>query len=75
MCILQHNAQRTAQIRFLYLVDIDTVVTDFAILYIIKAVNQIGNRRFARTRASYKGNFLPRRRKYFDIVRTIFLSS
>ena len=68
MCILQHNAQRTAQIRFLYLVDIDTVVTDFAILYIIKAVNQIGNRRFARTRASYKGNFLPRRRKYFDIV-------
>ena len=47
MGILQHDAQRTAQIRFFDLVDIDSVIADFSVLYIIKTVDQVGDRRFS----------------------------
>ena len=45
--ILQNNAKRTAQIRFFYLVDINSVITDFAVRDIIKPVDQVCDRRLS----------------------------
>ena len=68
MRILQHNSERTAQIRLLNLVHIDAVVADLSVLDIIKAVNQIGNGCFTRSRGTHKGDLLPRLRIKLHIM-------
>ncbi len=40
---LEHHTQRTAQVRFLDLVDVDVVVADLAVVDVVEAVDQVGN--------------------------------
>ena len=63
MGVLQHNAKRMPQVVFFDFVNINAVITDFAVLNIIKTVNQVGNRRLSGSGRTDKRNFLPRRRK------------
>ena len=46
MCFLKHHAERTAEVCFLYLVDIDAVVSYLAVLNVVKSVDKIRYRRF-----------------------------
>ena len=60
MGVLQDDPQRPAQIRLFDLVDIDTVIPDLSVLYIIKTVDQIGNRSLAGSGGAHKGDLLSR---------------
>ena len=57
--VLEHNTQRPAQIGPFDLIDVDTVIADFAVSNIIKSVNQIGNRCFSCACRTDKSNLLP----------------
>ena len=58
--VLQHDAERAAQRAFFDLVDVDAVVADFAVGDVVKAVEQIGDGRFARAGRADEGDLLPR---------------
>ena len=58
--ILQDDSQTPAKIRFSDLTDVDAVITDLSVGYIIKAVDEIGNGCLAGTGCANKGNLLPR---------------
>ena len=60
MCILKHHRKRRAKVTLANLLYIYSVITDFSLLYLIKAVEQIGYRGFACTRGADKRNFLTR---------------
>ena len=66
--ILQHDAQRAAQIGLLDLVDVDAVVADLAVGDVVEAVDEVCDRRLARARSSHEGDLLPRLRVQADIV-------
>ena len=55
---LQNNPQRTAQVRFFNLVDIDSVIADFSVRNIVETVDKVGNGRFACARCTNEGNLL-----------------
>ena len=57
--VLQHDAQRAAQVCFFDLVDVDAVIADLAVRNIIKAVEQIGDGGLSRIGGPYKGDLLP----------------
>ena len=57
------------------MVDVDSVVTDFAVRDVVEPVDQIGDGGFARTRSAYKSNFLTRFREQAYIVEHLFLRS
>ena len=59
------------QVVFFNLIDIDPVVTNLAVLHIIKAVDQIGDRCFPGAGGSHKGNLLPRPCIYLNIVQNL----
>ena len=56
--ILQYYSQRPSQITLLDFVDIDFVITDFAVGNIVETVDKIGNSCFTCTRSSYERNLL-----------------
>ena len=58
VCILQNDAQRTAQVCLFDLIDIDAVVADLAVGDVVEAVQKVGNGRFARARRTDKGDLL-----------------
>ena len=78
MCILKNDTKRTAQVGFLYLiyiysiisyltildiiksVDIDSIITDFSILYIVETVYKVSYCSLSCTCSTYKSNFLTR---------------
>ena len=60
MSILQNDAQTAAQIVFIYRFYVQSVISYFARLYIVKTVDKICNRGFTRTCRAYKSNLLPR---------------
>ena len=68
MGILEHHAERPSEIRFLYLVDVDAVVADLAVLDIVEAVDQVRDRRLAGAGGTDKGNFLARLRIQLHIM-------
>ena len=68
MCVLQYDAQRTAQIRFADLVDVDAVIPDLAILDIIETVDQVGDRRLAGTGRTDQSDLLPWLRIHPDVM-------
>ena len=43
MGILKYNAKTVAQVCLLYLIDIDSVISDLSVLDIIETVDKIGN--------------------------------
>ena len=60
MRVLQNYTQRLSKLRLLYLCDVYTVVSDFAVLYVVKTVNEVCNRSLARARRAYKRYLLTR---------------
>ena len=58
--ILQYHSQGTAQIFFSNFVDIDSVVLNLAVVYVIKSVNQIRNGRLAGSGRTHKCHLLTR---------------
>ena len=52
--------RRTAEIGLFDLVDIDAVIADFAVCYVIEAVDEVGDRGLARAGRADKGDLLPR---------------
>ena len=56
--ILEHDAEGAAEIGLFDLVDVDAVVADFAVLNIVKAVDQVGNGGFPRPGGADKGHLL-----------------
>ena len=47
MCILQYNSERMTQICFFNLIDINVIVSNLSVSYIIEPVDQVGNRCFS----------------------------
>ena len=68
MGVLEHDAQGTAEGRFLYFIDIDSVIADFAVLYIVETVNQVGYGSLSRTGGSHKSNFLSGLGKHLNVM-------
>ena len=58
--VLQYYAERAAQVGFFYLVDVDAVVAHFAVGDVVKPVEQVGYRSFARARRADESDLLPR---------------
>ena len=54
--VLQHDSERAAQVAFFDLIYIDVVKTDLTVLYIIKPVDQVGDRGLACAGGADKGN-------------------
>ena len=67
--ILQHDAERPAQIRFFDLVDIDVVVADLTVLNIVEAVDQVGDGRLPRSRRTDQGDLLARSCMDHDVMK------
>ena len=66
--VLEHDAQGAAEGRFLNFIDIDSVISDFSVLYVIEAVNQVGDGGLARPGRAYKCNFLTGLGKQLDVM-------
>lgn len=70
--ILQHDAQRTAQIGLFDLVDIDAVVADLAVLNVVEPVDEVGDGGLTGTGRADKGDLLARTAIQVDIVQDGF---
>ena len=68
MGILEHDAKRAAQVVFLYMADINTIICDRTLLYVVKTVNQIGYGGLSRPCGSHKSQLLPRLRIQADVM-------
>lgn len=66
--ILQHHAQRPAQIRLFDLVDVDAIVSDLPVRNVIKPVEQVGDGCLAGAGRADKGDLLPRLSIQRDVV-------
>lgn len=58
VCLLEHHSQSVTQITLADVVHADSVNSDFAVLDIIEAVDQVSDGRFAGTSATDKGDLL-----------------
>ena len=56
--VLQDHAKTAAQIGLFNFVDVDSVVTDFAVRNVVKPVDQVGNRCLSRARGAHERDFL-----------------
>ena len=68
MGVLEHHAQRPAEVAFFDLIDINIVIANLTILNIIETVNQVGNGRLSCTGGSDKGNLLSGIGIHFNIM-------
>ena len=68
MGILQNDPERSAQICFFDLVDIDPVITDLSVLDIIKTVDQIGDRCLTGSGRADKRDLLSRFRVKLNVM-------
>ena len=66
--ILQHHAERPAQIALADLVDVDVVIADLAVLNVIEAVDEVRDRRLAGAGAADEGDLLPGLGIHLDVV-------
>ena len=66
--ILQHDAQRAAEVGFLDLVDVDAVVPDLAVLDVVEAVDKVGDGGLAGTGGADEGDLLARTAIEVDVV-------
>ena len=72
MCILKHNSKGPSQIILFNLVDVDSIVTDLSILYIVETIDQVGDRRLSGSGRAYEGNLLTRLCVKCEIVKYHF---
>ena len=68
MRVLQHDAQRSAQVCLLDQLDVDAVISDRSFLDIIEAVDQIGDRRLAGAGRADERDLLTRIRIQLDVM-------
>ena len=68
MGILKYDSHRTTQIRFADIVNINSVICDFSVLYVIEAVDQIGNCCLSCPCRAYKCKLLPCVSEHFHIM-------
>ena len=66
--ILEHDAQRMAQVRFLDLVNVNVVIPDLAVSHIIEPVDQVGDGGLAGAGGSDEGDLLTRLRVQRQVV-------
>ena len=66
--VLQHDAERTAQVRLLDLVDVDAVIADFAVRNVIEPVDEVRDGRLSRAGGADEGDFLARHGIELDVV-------
>ena len=57
--ILQHDAERVAQVRLFDVVDVDAVIADLAVGDVVKAVDEVGDGGLARAGRADEGQLLP----------------
>ena len=70
--LLQNDAERTAQVGFFDLIDVDPVVADLAVGDVVETIDQVGDRRFACARGSHERHLLPWLRKHTDVMQNGF---
>ncbi len=58
MRVLQHHAERAAQLGLLDLGDVDAVVADLALIDVVEAIDEVGDGGLASTRGANKGDLL-----------------
>src|SRR5699024_8832450 len=56
--VLQHDAQRVAQVGLFDLADVDAVVADLAVLDVVEAVDEVGDGGLARAGGAYESHLL-----------------
>ena len=66
--VLQHDAERAAQVGLADLVDVDAVVADLAVGDVVEAVDEVGDGRLARTGGADKRDLLARLGKHGHAV-------
>ena len=71
--ILKYDSQRTSQVIFLNLGDIDSVVTDLTFLNIIEAVDQVCDSCLSCTCRTYESKFLARFCEEADVFQNDFI--
>ena len=69
MGVLEDDSQRAAQIGLADFIDVDAVIADFAVLDIVKAVDQVRNRRLSCSGAAYEGKLLAGSGVHPDIMK------
>ena len=73
--ILQNDTERTTQVSFLYLIDVDTVVSDFAVFDVVETVYKVGDCGFARARRTDKRYLLTGFGVNADVVQNEFFGN
>ena len=68
MGVLQHDAQRAAEVGFPDLLDVDAVVPDLAVLNVVEAVDEVGDGGLAGTGGADKGDLLARTAIEVDVM-------
>ena len=58
MCILQHDSKRASKVRFLNLIDVNSVVSDFSVCNIVEAVDKVCDSCFTCTCSTDKSHLL-----------------
>ena len=58
MSILQNDAEASAQVCFFDLVDVDSIVADFAVLNVVESVDQVGDGCFTCTSRTNESDLL-----------------
>ena len=66
--ILQHDAQRAAEVGFLDFMDVDAVVPDLAVLDVVEAVDEVGDGGLAGAGGADEGDLLARTAIEVDVV-------
>ena len=74
MGVLEYHGQGAAQIRFFDLIDVNTVVADLSVGYIVEAVDKVGDRRLSGTRRAYESDLLTGLGKRDTSLSTVFSS-
>ena len=73
MSILKYNSQRTSEVVFLNLRDVDSVVTDLTFLNIVETVNQVCDGCLTGTGRTYESKFLSWFCKETDVFQNYFI--
>ena len=73
MCILQYDAQRPSQIILLNQLDINAIIRNRPLLYIIESVDQIGDCGFPCTCSTDKGYLLATLSVQLDVIQNLLI--
>ena len=72
VCLLKNEAQGSSEILFLDLININAVITDLTVSYVVETVDKVGDSCLSRTGCAYESDFLTRLGKYGNIEKDLF---